>query len=473
MSLGSLRHFIVGGFFCSLPEFSVFQKRSHYRTPQAGQELCPVLSQERTKTIRCPVHGDMEFPSDLIRLIDTREFQRLRGVHQLGTAYLVYPGAVHSRFEHSLGTCWLASQLLERLAPDLSPHESLPILAAALVHDLTHIPFGHTLEDERRLFERHDAPSRVKKFLPRGDLGRQLKSLGILDEVLRILLDDTLWQNQIFAGAVAADLLDYLARDAYFCGLSQRYDKRIFQLFRLSAEGMLYLEAQKGGVVRQDALSEIIHLLRIRYFLSERVYFHHTKTVSGAMVSRAVEAALREGLTLDEIACQTDEGLLSLLEFRFGEVPVIGSLLQGLRSRKLYKRVYLLTADLALERRQEFVDRFHKSAMKRSQAETELAKSIGLQSQDLIVYCPALKMQLKEARLPVKVDAGPCRLLDELPVDEIGVLKERHRRLWRFYVFLHPDKMELADKLSAACESYFGESNHLPRFQTGQLYLGL
>ena len=82
-------------------------------------------------------------------------------------------------------------------------------------------------------------------------------------------------------------------------------------------------------------------------------------------------------------------------------------------------------------------------------------------------------MQLKEAHLPVKIDSGSFRMLDELPVDEIGILQEKHRRLWRFYVFLHPEKMKYADKLSAACEAYFGESNHLPKFETGQLYLGI
>lgn len=433
------------------------------------------MTARRTKTIRCTVHGDMELPLELMRLIDTREFQRLRGIHQLGTAYFVYPGAVHTRFEHSLGTCWLTSKLLERLGLRLNKHQRLAILAAALVHDVTHVPYGHTLEDERRLFERHDTPRRIKRFLPQGELGKELKSLDLLDEVLDILLDESRWANQIFAGAVASDLLDYLARDALFCGLTQRYDARILQLFRLGKgkNPQLYLEAQKEGVLRQDALSEIIHLLRIRYFLSERVYFHHTKTVSGAMVSRAVEAALGEGLNLATIAKKTDEGLFSLLEFKYGKLKAVKELMSGLRSRRFYKRVYLLTSDLSLERRQELVSRFHESSEGRADAERELASSLRLKPEDLIVYCPALKMQLKEARLPVKVGSGACRLLDELPVDEIGVLQERHRRLWKFYVFLNPQKMDLADKLGAACEAYFGEANHLPKFRTGQLYLGL
>lgn len=417
----------------------------------------------------------MELPQKLMRLIDTREFQRLRGVHQLGTAYFVYPGAVHSRFEHSLGTCWLTSKLLDRLAPGLKAREHLAILAAALLHDVTHIPYGHTIEDERRLFERHDTPRRIKEFLPRGELGKELKSLGLLDEVLAIMLEPQRWENQVFAGAVASDLLDYLARDAFFCGLSQRYDERIFQLFRLSEgpQKTLYLDVEKEGVLRQDALSEVIHLLRIRYFLSERVYFHHTKTVSGAMVSKAVEAAHAEGLTLETLSRSTDEGLMAHLEEHYGHLATVKKMVSGLRSRRLYKRVFLLTAELGIEKRQELVKFYHSSPQHRSEAERELAASLRLKPEDLIVYCPALKMQLKEAKLPVKVGTDEITMLDTLPVDEIGVLQERHRRLWKFYVFVHPDKMQLAEKLGEVCESYFRESNHLPRFRSGQLYLGI
>ena len=414
----------------------------------------------------------MEIPSELLALTDTREFQRLRGVRQLGTASFVYPGAVHTRFDHSLGTCWLASRLLDRLKPEIKSQHRLATLAWALLHDVTHIPYGHTLEDERRVFDRHDTEERIRNALPQGELGKALDRLKLTERVLEIALDPSRWEHQLTSASVAADLLDYLARDAFFCGLSQKYDPRIFALFALEKD-RLYLDAQRDGVVRQDALSEIIHLLRIRYFLSERVYFHHTKTVSGAMVSRAVEEAVSQGLTLPEIARRTDEGLFDLLETAYGSFPAVGKLIAALRSRRLYKRIYLLTAELSLERREHFVAQFHKDAKRRSQAETDLAKRCKLCPEDLIVYCPALKMQLKEGRLPVKVDSGPPRGLDELPVDEIGILKERHRLLWRFYVFLNPEKMAKADQLALACEDYFGESNHLPRYRSGQLFLGV
>src|ERR1051326_4789938 len=105
------------------------------------------------KRIRDAVHGDIELGSLEIELMDTPEFQRLRGIKQLGTAYLVFPFAVHTRFEHSLGTSWMARRIVEALrrTQTVSADQELLVRVAALVHDLMHIPFGHTLEDKQHV----------------------------------------------------------------------------------------------------------------------------------------------------------------------------------------------------------------------------------------------------------------------------------------------------------------------------------
>src|SRR2546430_17072292 len=112
----------------------------------------------KSKLIRDAVHGDIEVSSLEVELMDTPEFQRLRGIKQLGTAYLVFPSAVHTRFEHSLGTSWMAHRILQsvRRIEGVSQDEERLIRVAALLHDLTHIPVGHTLEDESRVLPRHD-----------------------------------------------------------------------------------------------------------------------------------------------------------------------------------------------------------------------------------------------------------------------------------------------------------------------------
>ena len=164
---------------------------------------------------------------------------------------------------------------------------------AALLHDVTHVPFGHTLEDERCLFPRHDKGARLAKLL-NGALGERLARLGLRDAVAAMLGVATvavpLWARQIVSSTIDADLLDYLRRDSYFAGLAQNYDDRIFRYFIVD-NGQLAINMTKHGMERPDARSETVQLLRMRYFLTERVYYHHTKVAAGAMISKAVELA--------------------------------------------------------------------------------------------------------------------------------------------------------------------------------------
>src|SRR5438093_1329557 len=102
------------------------------------------------KLIRDAVHGDIELGALEIELMDTPEFQRLRGIKQLGTAYLVFPSAVHTRFEHSLGTSWMAYRVLQavRRSEAISQDAERLMRLSAPLHDVPHIPSGHTLELE-------------------------------------------------------------------------------------------------------------------------------------------------------------------------------------------------------------------------------------------------------------------------------------------------------------------------------------
>src|SRR5690349_12787736 len=182
------------------------------------------------KLIRDAVPEDIELGSLEVDLIDTPEFQRLRGIKQLGTAYLVFPSALHTRFEHSLGTSWMAYRLIHavRRTRAMTADEETLVRVAALLHDITHIPFGHTLEDERRVLPRHDKDDeRVRQFLEDGTVGRILAREGIQQGVVEALTKSGSMISDITGGSISADLLDYLRRDTYFCGLAQYYDWRI------------------------------------------------------------------------------------------------------------------------------------------------------------------------------------------------------------------------------------------------------
>ena len=428
------------------------------------------------KVFRDPVHEDIFLPSELVELLDTAEMQRLRGIKQLGTACLVFPGAVHTRFEHSLGTCFLAGQLcrvLSEFGVSIGKRELLAIEAAALLHDVGHIPFGHTIEDERKIFSRHDSAQRFEHFLcGRGELAKVLAKHKLTEPVCAILQGTSAqpWQAEIISGTFCADLLDYLARDAFFCGLSQRYDRRILRTLRQDG-GHLYLDCQKDGIIREDLVSEVVNLLRLRYFLTERVFFHHTKTASGAMISRAVERALELGLTLSDILPLGDERLLALIGWRWGDDPIIAMMLEALNARRIYKRAYVLTRRIGADREADLVARFHNSAEMRRNTESELAGRLKLKQGELIIYCPSAAMQLKEAEVRLKMGSGEPQSLAGMDVPEVNVLRDKHRSLWRFYVFVHPCRMGRLKQISKVCEQYFGLENHLPALQSPQLYM--
>jgi uncharacterized protein len=412
----------------------------------------------KTKLIRDAVHGDIEMDGLEVELMDTPEFQRLRAIKQLGTAYLVFPSAVHTRFEHSLGASWMAHRVLQsiRRGYDITPEEEIVIRVASLLHDITHIPFGHTLEDERRVLPRHDKDEdRVDYFLRNSAVGRILKREGIQEPVITMIRGNDSYQSDIISGAISADLLDYLRRDTYFCGLSQYYDERILGSFMIE-NGRLVMNLEKQGRLRQDALSELINLLRIRYTLSERVYYHHTKVSSGAMISKSVELALREGLTVEELRMLGDETLIWTLRELYTRNFTVAHLLNRLQSRHLFRACYVISTEIGEKRRSEIVGRFHHDLEAREAAETSIARASGIQPHEVIIYCPSFGMQLSEAEVPVRLDRGEIRPLSAANNEEIRILKDKHKELWKFYVLIDRDVWDRRDRVKNAAAAYIG-----------------
>lgn len=410
------------------------------------------------KLLRDAVHGDIELGPLEMELIDTPEFQRLRGIKQLGTAYLVYPSATHTRFEHSVGTSWVAHLFVDaiRRTATVSDDDETVIRVAALLHDITHIPFGHTLEDERRVLPRHDEDEgRLRYFLEDSAVGSILKRLGIRDEVVSILTAGGDLRSDIVGGAISADLLDYIRRDTYFCGLSQHYDNRIYQSFS-AANGRLVMNLEKHGMLRRDALSELVNLLRIRYTLSERVYFHHTKLSSGAMISKTVELALGSGFDPSELRILRDDTLIWTLRQRFPDHPAIRHILDRLESRQLYKPCFLATLAVGEARQKELVDRYHYGASEREVAERTIAERAGLAAHQVIVYCPSIGMSLPEAEVPARMEGGRIQPLSGSSNSEIRILKEKHRALWRFLVLIDRSAWDRIERARAAAEEYLG-----------------
>lgn len=422
--------------------------------------------------IRDPVHGDIALGDEERRLLDTPEVQRLRAIKQTGTANLVYPGCVHTRFDHSLGTLAMARRILASLRAKghrVEPEEERAIATAALLHDVTHVPFGHTLEDERGLFPRHDRGPRLDWLLS-GRAGRVLASAGLLEPVRWIIRGrrgeggdgeaegavGPSWWRQVVSSTVDADLLDYLRRDSYFAGLAHSYDTRVFSYFDLDGENLI-LDLSRHDMERPDAASEVLQLLRTRYFLTERVYFHHTKVCSGAMVAKAVELALEHGFAEERLLSLGDETLLALLQGFPPRAPDqrIARLAERVARRDLLKRGYVISAARVPARaRRRLIALYHADRRRRREAEETLARELGLPFEDVVIYCPPYST-MKEATVPVRVGRGvvPLNAPGALRSLEVEALEVQYAALWRFYVFV-PQGYEAA--CARAAEALFG-----------------
>jgi len=430
--------------------------------------------------LRDPVHGDIELTKDELRLVDTAEFQRLRGIKQLGSASLVYPGAVHTRFEHSIGTLHVCEQLLQacnkNAARDpagchrVGDDERRVLRIAALLHDVTHIPYGHNIEDQTGLLPRHDRPERFAAMLGDTELGAELDRQGHRATVLSILTGDgpavpPFWR-QVVSDTIDADLLDYLRRDAHFTGLELRYDRRVVDYFRVDRHSQqLFVDCEKNGMLREDIVSELLRVLECRYHFSERVYYHHAKIAAGALLSRMVEMALRAGaLTAADLQQLTDEALVWRLgQLDLGEAAATERLRRFVaryRRRALSKRVLVLpyyqNQDVQEELLRTYFTPGQPEARCRWEAEREAeAKAAFGQAIDVMLYCPKRRMQLKEAKTLVRFPGSGARTLPlDAFVDDIPRLRDladSYPRMWKLYVFTSLEDKAQRRKLQQMC----------------------
>jgi HD superfamily phosphohydrolase len=247
----------------------------------------------RFKIFSDPVHGFISVPKGLLlELIQTPELQRLRRIRQLGVGHLVFPGAEHTRFGHALGAMALMHDALQSLAEKGTPigaEEHLSALAAALLHDIGHGPFSHTLEHTLISGFRHEQMSR--RLLVR----LNQKFAGALDLTLRIF--DNAYERPFFHQLVSSQLdmdrLDYLRRDSFYTGVAEGGVgvDRIIKTLRVfppsgGTESRIVVEAKGTYAVENYLLSR-----RVMYW---QVYLHKT-VISG---DHLLLAALRRGTQL-------------------------------------------------------------------------------------------------------------------------------------------------------------------------------
>jgi HD superfamily phosphohydrolase len=356
--------------------------------------------------IRDPLWDNIRLEPAAAVAIDTPTFQRMRYVRQLGHAFLVYPGATHSRFEHALGAYHLTRRALSTLEErgDLAgvdDRECLAVRLAALLHDIGHYPFSHALEEAG--FGSHEQLG--ARRLREGALGALLKSLGgdRLIERIAALIQGT--SDSPLAGLVSGSLdldkIDYLSRDARMCGVP--YGTVDVDRLLSSLALVRHDDGSREMGVRAKGVSALESLLFAKYQMYRNVYWHHAVRSATAMYKRLVDGALRAGsLSAETLAKFTDEGLLHELA---EHAPT--ALLSAMRERRLYKRIFEcpaaeLPADIG-----EWIadDRSLVTAV-----EDQLARELHLQPGELLLDYP-VKTEMLGLDIPVRRRDGSVRRL--------------------------------------------------------------
>ncbi len=264
------------------------------------REIEGYINSVHSEPVRDPVWSHIYLDPALLRVVDTPPVQQLNRIRQLGPTYLVYPGATHTRLNHSLGVFHVAKRMILRLLrspepPDLSLNGVKSFLAAALLHDVGHFPYTHSFK--RLPLAPHERLT--AQIVQEEPLATRLREYGVDPGHVAAIVDDeidgggideiNLYRN-ILSGSLDPDKLDYLNRDAYFCGVPYGIQDTDYALSRIVADGY------RGLAIPHAGLSAMENVLFSKFLMYRAVYWHRTVRTATAMIKKAVFLGLREGV---------------------------------------------------------------------------------------------------------------------------------------------------------------------------------
>ncbi len=376
---------------------------------------------EDFKIIHDAIHGSIKFEDVTLRLLETPEMQRLSGIKQLGLGYLVFPGANHTRLEHSIGVGYVAGRMGEVLG---LPKEEIDLLkAAGMLHDLGHSPFSHTLEyllyektkldhmeittkiieGKIDLLEGLEIEGRERIHEILADYGLDTKQICkmILGKTKEITLEDFEKKREYFgddknylinmiSGSLDADQLDYLLRDAHYTGVAHG---------AIDFPRILHTLKIKNGelMVDKKGVPALEGMLVARALMYSAVYFHKTNRIGELMLSRAVEEIEMDNWI--EIYRFNDSELISLLLSQGGYPREIAL---RLKYRRLFKKAMVKTFD---ELEEDYGESYRDTLLnlcdlkERRKVEREIAESAGIENEYVLIDIPSRNVILSEPRL--------------------------------------------------------------------------
>jgi HD superfamily phosphohydrolase len=367
------------------------------------------------KQIKDPVHGYIKVPAEILPLVDSPTVQRLHHIHQLGFAYLVYPGANHTRFEHSLGAMHLASLLCRHLG--FSDTQTRTVCCAALLHDIGHGPYSHASErlmQEYALFSHDD----IHEHLKQPAFATQLEKNSISPDEIAALISGNHKYAGIIHGDLDVDRMDYLLRDAHYTGVPYgNFDaERLIKSLAIVSDTL---------VLNESGIAAAESLLIARTLMGPSVYYHHACRIAEEMFLFACRNhfygntdAIREFLIMDDVTATAL--LLNSPE------QITRELMTRIRARNLYKRAIYVGRELVdrehLPHTQSGIERIH----------TAIAETARVSPEQIILDIPPLR---KEMKMDIRVRNHQDLIPFERIVPIITMMNTTRQEQWRLGVY--------------------------------------
>lgn len=373
------------------------------------------------KVIKDPIHGYIEIGDLAIAIIDTVEMQRLRRIRQLGFSYLVYPGANHTRFEHSLGVYHLICLLLDRL--EVAKEEEQELIVASLIHDIGHGPYSHVTEPvikkitgnshediediifkqevevERELEVEVGSAKTIAEVLDELSLDKQKIAGYIKGERRAEYVESERDLSKVLNGEIDVDKMDYLVRDSYYTGVAYGVVDNIRII-----QGLDFVNGKV--VITEKGILPAEYLLFSRFLMYPTVYKHHTSRIAQLMFSEALEYFVK---SKSESEDHIRQYALALRRMDDSEINIALRNAKGypeemvelinkrqLFKRAIYKGINELNEDVAAQLSEE---------KRRKEIEEEISKRAGVDEKYVILdFQGENGEELKESVAKVVVD---------------------------------------------------------------------
>ena len=337
--------------------------------------------------VRDPLWKNIEISQDLLDITNTKEFTRISNIKQLGPTHFVYPGATHTRFAHSLGVYHIATKLIHNLqkkgASDWTTTEGeLAFQIASLCHDLGHFPYTHALKelplkDHEELTGEIVLNSSITPLIKKAGTEPEFVA-GIVDKNIKTDNKEILFYRQLLSGVLDPDKLDYLNRDAFYCGVPYGIQDTEFTLAALEPD------SEKGITINSKSIVAVENLLFSKYLMYRTVYWHKTVRIVTAMMKKTLFSALKnDKISAEQLYSLFDESLFETIEKSYKKSPEVWHCGKQILDKKFYSVILEIPFDEKNQNHQSL-----ENLENRSKLEEKIAIECGCKDFQVLIDIP-------------------------------------------------------------------------------------